>query len=302
MGKAPRIEKDIWNSTMQNIDGHTEIVAVIGDPIEHTLSPTMHNAAFCALGMNWAYIACHVKQDGVRAAVEAVRALNLRGMNVTVPHKQAVMDGLDELSAAAKAVGAVNTIIHRDGKLNGDNTDVYGILRAIRDGAGIEEPPEHAVVLGAGGAARGIIYALTTLESVHTITILNRTVERAEKLAMEFGGDTDIVAAPLDAESARRALRDAGLLINVTNLGRGAYAHLSPIGDDWNCLHDSLVCIDSNYSPPRTPLMAQIERAGGRAHNGLDMLVYQGARAFELWTETAPPIDVMRKAITKPGS
>jgi len=286
---------------MQTIDGHTEIVAVIGDPIEHTLSPAMHNAAFDALGMNWVYIACHVKPAGVRDAVEAVRALNWRGMNVTVPHKQAVMEGLDELSDAAKAVGAVNTIIHRDGKLSGDNTDVYGILRAIHDGAGVEDPPEHVVVLGAGGAARGIIYALTTLEAVRKVTILNRTVERAERLATEFGGDTEIVAAPLDVDSARRALRDAGLVINVTNLGRGEYANLSPIGDDWNCLHDSLVCIDSNYSPPRTMLMKQIERVGGRAYNGLDMLVYQGARSFELWTGITPPIDVMRNAIVKPG-
>jgi len=282
---------------MHRIDGRTEIVAVIGDPISHSLSPAMHNAAFHALGMNFVYIACHVRDSGVPVAVEAIRALDWRGMNVTVPHKQAVMSSLDELSDEARAVGAVNTIINKNGTLIGDNTDVTGILRAVSEGAGVVEWPEHVVVLGAGGAARGIVYALTTVEAVHRVSILNRTAEKAESLAAEFDGMTSVVGQPLDAAHARAAIGSAGVLINATSLGRGALADVSPMEDEWQCLHESLVCIDSNYSPPETVLMTQVRRAGGRAFNGIDMLVYQGARSFELWTGVTPPVDVMRQAV-----
>jgi len=279
------------------IDGETQIVAVIGDPISHTLSPAMHNAAFEAVGLNWVYIACHVLPEHVGGAVAAVRALGWRGMNVTVPHKQAVMPFLDELSPAARAVGAVNTIIHDQGWLVGDNTDVVGIIRAVSDGAGVREWPEHVVILGAGGAARGVVYALTTVEAVRRVTILNRTPERAESLAKEFGGGkTRIEGLPLAAEHARRALGDAGLLVNVTSLGRGELAERSPIADEWKCLAPGLLCVDSNYSPPETRLMRQVRAAGGRAFNGLDMLVYQGARSFELWTGLPAPVEVMRRA------
>jgi len=281
------------------IGGKTQIVAVIGDPIEHTLSPAMHNAAFAALGLDWVYVACHVLPERVGASVEAVRALGWRGMNVTVPHKQAVMPFLDELSAAARAVGAANTIIHCDGRLIGDNTDVTGIIRAVTEGAGVTEWPERVVVLGAGGAARGVVYALTTVPRVTRVTILNRTAERAVALAREFGtaGGPAIEGLPLDADHARAAIREAGLLINVTSLGRGALAGQSPLANDWGCLHADLACVDSNYSPPETVLMRQVRAAGGRAFNGIDMLVYQGAQSFELWTGQEAPADVMRRAI-----
>ena len=283
---------------MRSIDGETQIVAVIGDPISHTLSPKMHNAALDALGLNWVYIACHVRPEHVRGAVDAVRALGWRGMNVTVPHKQAVMPFLDELSVAARAVGAVNTIVNRDGRLIGDNSDVVGILRAVTDGAGVAEWPEHVVVLGAGGAARGVVYALTTVAFVRRITILNRTVERAERLAEEFSRAAAVTGCPLDQEHAVPAIRDSRLVINVTSLGRGELADQSPIADDWRCFHPDLVCIDSNYSPPETRLMRQVRAAGGTAFNGIDMLVYQGARSLELWTGREAPVAVMRRSLT----
>ena len=284
---------------MHDIDGRTQIVAVIGDPVEHSLSPPMHNAAFSELGLNWVYVACHVQPDAVPAAVESVRALNWRGMNVTVPHKQAVMAAVDELSDAAHAVGAVNTVVNRDGTLFGDNTDVVGIIRAITDGAGVSRAPEHVVVLGAGGAARGIVYALTTMEGVRRVTILNRTQDKARTLAEEFTGAVEVVGAPLERQCAADAVGTAGLLVNATSLGRGELAGLSPLPDEWRCAHGDLVCVDSNYSPPLTPLMQQVERAGGRAYNGLDMLVYQGARSFELWTGRAAPVDAMRRAVQR---
>ncbi len=284
---------DVYGS----IDGTTRVVAVIGDPIDHSLSPPMHNAAFQELGLNWVYVACHVKADAVPAAVEAVRALGLGGMNVTVPHKQAVMLCMDELTPAAEAVGAVNTVINRAGRLVGDNTDVVGILRAVEDGAGLASWPGHVVVLGAGGAARGVVYAMTDTPGVHRVTVLNRTAEKAEALAEEFTGETEVVGLQLTESHACEALARAGLLINVTSLGRGELAGLSPIGDMWGCLHEDLVCVDSNYSPPRTKLMKQVEGAGGRAHNGVDMLVYQGARSFELWTGRQAPVAAMRRGL-----
>jgi shikimate dehydrogenase len=279
------------------IDGTTRIVAVIGDPIEHTLSPPMHNAAFESLGMNWTYVAFHVKHDDVGATVESIRALNMAGINITVPHKQAVIPFLDQLTSEARAVGAVNTIINRDGHLIGDNTDIHGIREAIRIGAGLDPCPENVVLLGAGGAARGVAYALTTIHSVKHVTILNRTAEKAESLAAEFDGETRITGGPLDGTTARNALADAELVINVTSLGRGTYADQTPIPDEWDCLHPGITCIDSNYSPPVTRLMDQVESAGGKAFNGLDMLVFQGARSFELWTGVVPPTQVMKTAI-----
>ena len=279
-----------------DIDGTTRVVGVIGDPVSHSLSPAMHNAAFKALGLNWVYVAWHVVPEGVEAAVNAVRGLCLPGMNVTVPHKKAVIQFLDELSPAAKAVGAVNTIVNRDGHLLGDNTDVYGILQAIRVGAKMDSVPPVVVVLGAGGAARGIVYALTTLPEVKSIRILNRTLANAEELAREFGTTSSVTAFGLEPHAARHALDGCGLLINATNLGRGKLANISPLPDAWNCIPPRIVCIDSNYSPATTRLMEQVVAAGGVAFNGLDMLVHQGARAFELWTGMMPPVEVMRAA------
>ena len=278
------------------IDGTTRVVGVIGDPVSHTLSPAMHNAAFKALGLNWVYVAWHVAPEGVESAVNAVRGLCLTGMNVTVPHKKTVIPFLDELSPAAKAVGAVNTIVNRGGQLLGDNTDVYGILQAIRVGAKMDTVPPVVVVLGAGGAARGIVYALTTLPEVKSIRILNRTLANAEELAREFGTISAVTAFGLEPHAARHALDGCGLLINATNLGRGTLADVSPLPDAWNCIPPRITCIDSNYSPATTRLMEQVVAAGGIAFNGLDMLVYQGARAFELWTGVKPPVDVMRAA------
>jgi shikimate dehydrogenase len=279
------------------INGMTRVVAVIGDPIEHTLSPPMHNAAFDSLGMNWVYVAFHVNHENIGATVESIRALNLAGINITVPHKQAVIPYLDELTPEAKAVGAVNTIINRDGHLIGENTDIHGIREAIRIGAELDPCPQNVVLIGAGGAARGVAYALTTIDSVKHISILNRTAEKAESLASEFDGDTRITGGPLDAKTTRNVLADAELVINVTSLGRGSFSNQTPVPDEWDCLHPGITLIDSNYNPPVTRFMEQVRSVGGKAFNGLDMLVYQGARSFELWTGIEPPTQVMKASL-----
>ncbi|MDP6124617.1 MAG: shikimate dehydrogenase [Candidatus Latescibacteria bacterium] len=279
-----------------HISGRTNIIGVIGDPIEHTRSPAMHNAAFRALGLDCVYVPFHVRDGDAAKALEGMRALNLRGLNVTVPHKQAIAAAVDRLTPAASAVGAVNTVLWDGDALVGDNTDIDGIRRAVGNLLGQDDWPDHAVVFGAGGAARGVVYALTTTPGTKSVTVLNRTVSRAQALADEFDGDVNVVAGPLEKDVVLNALKDAGLAINVSNLGRGELADRSPIPDDWSAIHGGLVVVDSNYDPPETKLMRQVRQAGGRAVNGCDMLVYQGAKSFELWTGKTPDIEVMRQA------
>ena len=182
------------------IYGHTRVAAVIGWPIEHSVSPPMHNAAFRALGMDWCYVAFAVPPERLAEAVAGARALGVRGMNVTVPHKLALLPLMDELTPAARAIGAANTIIFGDdGRLRGHNTDAAGFSRALGE-AGVATEGVHALVLGAGGAARAVVYALALAGA--QITLLNRTPERAEALATEFGGlnpAAEVRAGVLDA-------------------------------------------------------------------------------------------------------
>jgi len=284
------------------VTGKTTIIGVIGDPIAHSLSPAMHNAAIEALGLDWCYVAFRVSSDRVREAVVGVRGLNIRGINVTVPHKQAVMPFLDEVSDEASAIGAVNTIKHEDGRLIGYNTDVYGIRAALRYGTGLHPLPPEVVVLGAGGAARGIVYALAGCEGVERLTILNRTVEKAERLAEEMlagaasTGPVEIEAHSLDPGDVRAALKSAGLIINATSVGMHPQVD-DTIIDDPDAFCEGQLLLDTVYNPRQTRLMAVAQCGGARAVNGIDMLVYQGAKSFEIWTGMSPPVDVMRGAI-----
>ena len=287
---------------MPEITGKTAVIGVIGDPIAHTFSPQMHNAAIEALGIDWCYVSFHVTPDRVRQAIEGVRGLGIRGINVTVPHKQAAMPFLDEISQEASAIGAVNTIAHRDGRLIGYNTDVYGILAALHYGAGLDPLPPGVAVLGAGGAARGIVYALAGSQAVERLTILNRTVEKAELLAEEMPRTVsrdraiEIVARPLDPSSIRAVLRSAELIINATSVGMHPVADASVI-EDPSAFRQGQVLFDTVYNPRETRLMRVARSGGAQAFNGLDMLVFQGAKSFEIWTGVTPPVNVMRDAI-----
>lgn len=283
---------------MIEVDASTVVVGVIGHPIEHSFSPRMHNAAIEALGLNWCYVAFHVLPDRVGDAIQGMRGLNIRGLNVTVPHKQAVMPFLDEISEEARAVGAVNTISKEDGRLIGYNTDVYGILTSLREAAGLERLPEKTVVLGAGGAARGVVYALTTVPEVEEIAVLNRTPSKAEKIAEEMTPRADgkwVWGASLSEEMLRRALAASGLLINTTSVGMTPKVDQSPI-QDWEVLHPNLTVYDIVFNPLETRLMRQAQEAGARAFGGIEMLVLQGARSLEIWSGLRPPISVMKAA------
>ncbi|MCK4590864.1 MAG: shikimate dehydrogenase [Candidatus Latescibacteria bacterium] len=294
------------------IDGRTTIVGVIGYPIAHSLSPRIHNAAIQAWGINWCYLPFQVAPEDLEKAIEGMRGLGIRGLNITVPHKQAVMRFLDWVSPEASAIGAVNTILNEGGRLSGYNTDVEGILAALRFGAGLERLPEKVVVLGAGGAARGIVYALATVTDVKHITILNRTIPKAERLAAEMEKmakeKTEIEGKGLDGETVRAELREAGpagcetthragLVINATPVGMYPNVDCSPI-EDPSVFHPGLVLYDTIYNPEETKLMRLARSQGAKCFNGLDMLVYQGAKSLEIWTGKKVPVEVMKKAVT----
>jgi shikimate dehydrogenase len=277
------------------ISGRTGILGVIGHPVSHSGSPAMHNAALESTGLDYVYVAFTVPPEGAEGVGDAMRALNIRGLNVTVPHKQTVISCLDEVSQEAQAIGAVNTIDHRDGRLYGHNTDAYGLVASLREEGGLQRLPAKVALLGAGGAARAILYALLAAEEVEHVALLNRTIARAESLAMDLNAGSRVTVQPL-AETT--ALADAGLVINSTSIGMEPDAEASPLGDGAG-LHDGMVVVDIVYKPLETRLLQQARVAGARTVDGLGMLVHQGARAFELWTGVAPPVDVMRNALTQ---
>jgi len=280
------------------ITATTGVLCVIGHPIAHSFSPQMHNAAIAALGLDLCYVAFDVAPEAVGDAIEGMRALGIRGMNVTVPHKQAVIPHLDELSDEARAVGAVNTIANRQGHLVGYNTDVYGVLTSLRETAGLSILPRAVVVLGASGAARGIVYALATAPGVERVVVLNRTESKARELATDMAAATgrEVRGGPLAREAAQAALADAGLLVNATSVGMYPNVHQSPLPDGVK-LPPDLVVYDAVFNPRLTRLMQQARAAGCRAVGGIEMLVYQGARSFEIWTGITPPVDVMKRAV-----
>ena len=271
---------------------------MIGDPVAHSFSPLMHNAAIAALSEDYAYVAFHVLPENVGHAIDGMRALGIRGLNVTIPHKQAVMEYLDKISEEALAVGAVNTISLEDGDLVGYNTDVYGLSTALERVAGLQQFPECCVVLGAGGAARAAVYALATRQEVRTVRVLNRTFARAESLAKDMQKITGkyITAAVLDKDPLLAHLADAGLVVNTTSLGMFPHVEGSALLNE-KALHAGLVLYDTVFNPMQTRLMSQFQSVGASAYGGLEMLVYQGARSFQIWTGTEPSSDVMKQAI-----
>ena len=273
------------------ITGVTRILGVIGDPIGHTSSPAMHNAAIAALGLDYAYVAFHVRPDELGQAIEGMRALQIAGLNVTVPHKQGVMAHLDEVSAEAVAIGAVNTVVNCQGRLVGYNTDAFGILESLKRDGGVERLPAQVALLGAGGAARAILYALLQCEEVERILLLNRTCSKAESLAEDLDQSGRVVVEGMNASS----VAEVDLLINSTSVGMYPQEEASPLADA-SVLHADMLVADIIYKPLKTRLMMQAEAVGARAFNGLGMLVWQGARSFELWTGSTPPVDAMMSA------
>lgn len=277
------------------ISGRTRVVGIIGDPVAHSRSPAMHNAAFATLGLDWVYVPLHVDAADVPAAVAAVRALGMAGVNVTVPHKEAVLPHLDALTPLARRVGAVNTVVNRNGRLLGDNTDVHGFAATLRQ-HGARLRGRHALVIGAGGAARAVLAALTE-SGVGRVTIANRTAARAADLARRLRGPRrDVV--PLAALQDPARLADVALVVNTTSLGLydTTFPPLAVTATPTRCLF-----IDLLYGRD-TAFLRAARRAGRPTGDGSEMLLHQGARAFTLWTGRRAPLAAMRAALRRQKS
>jgi shikimate dehydrogenase len=275
------------------ITGKTKICGVIGDPIEHTLSPIMHNAAFNALKLDYAFLAFKVKPAEVGNAVNGMRALGIVGLNVTMPHKSAVINYLDEVEQAAKATGSVNTILNKDGKLFGFNTDGIGALKALKEN-GVAPKGRKVLLLGAGGAARAIAY--TMAKEADELVVLNRTVKPAEELANLLKGTLNkkVVAGSLSPSTIKQNLQDSDILVNATSVGMKPNANQSPVAPEW--LKTDLAVMDIVYNPVETKLVKDAKVAGAKVVSGVEMLIYQGAASFEIWTGKSAPVQVMKKA------
>ena len=290
------VESDLWLSP--RVFGHTFVVGLIGWPVEHSVSPPMQNAAFRALGLDWCYVALPVQPARVKEALAGVWALGLRGINVTVPHKQAVVSLVDELTPAARVIGAVNTVLVREDRLIGHNTDAGGFLRAVRE-TGLAVEGCSALVLGAGGAARAVVYALASVSA--QVTILNRSLDRARSLAHDLGAidpGARLSAGPLDAAALQREAPRADLIVQTTPLGMWPHIESTPWVEEVPYPSGALL-FDLVYNPRETRLMQWARRAGAKASHGLGMLVHQGAEAFKMWTGQEPPIEVMYAACNR---
>lgn len=287
---------------MSSITGRTTLVGLFGWPVSHSVSPAMHNAAFAELGMNWCYVPMPVPTEPgerIGEAVRGLRAMGFRGANVTVPHKQNVMPYLDWLTPAAKAIGAVNTIIvEGDGTLTGDNTDAPGFIADLRVHH-VDPRGKRIIVLGAGGSARAVVYGLAEA-GAHEIMLFNRTQERAEVLAAEMWGrfpDTRFAAHQLPDDIVRTA-EYADIIVNCTSLGMTPKVEGLPWLED-AAFSPGQVVYDLVYNPMETRLLALARGDGAMGIDGLGMLIWQAALAFERWTGQKPPVSVMEEAALK---
>ncbi|WP_281888348.1 shikimate dehydrogenase [Paenibacillus sp. YYML68] len=280
-------------NTMSRLDSHTLFFGVFGDPIRQSKSPIMLNRAFEAVGMNAAYGAFHIKPGTLKDAIAGIRALQFRGVNVTVPHKVEVMDYLDHIDEAARTIGAVNTIVNDDGKLTGFNTDGIGYIRSLKEETGIELRGRKVLMIGAGGAARGVGYALAK-EGTEHIYIANRTTEKAVELAASMSSFASVSGHSLDDIPALAA--EAALIVNNTSVGM--HPNVDDIPMDVSCIRPDTVASDLVYNPLVTRFLREArDQRGATVHSGLGMFIYQGAYAFEYWTGQPAPVTVMREAV-----
>ncbi|MDQ0254322.1 shikimate dehydrogenase [Evansella vedderi] len=272
-----------------------QIMGVIGHPIKHTLSPLMHEAAYNALELNMAYLAFEVKPEDLDKAIHGIRALGLRGINVTIPHKVEVIPFLDEIDDLAKEIGAVNTIVNDNGRLMGYNTDGEGYLKSLLQCLTNDLKGMHVLIIGAGGASKAVALTLAK-HGVKAMAICNRTIEKAEDLAKNCG--KYVPSLSISLEEAEEQINDFDIIINTTSIGMINENEL-PISLKKLNKKKDIYFSDLIYTPFQTKLLLEGEKAGAKTLNGLDMFIYQGALAFERWTGHEAPINVMREAVTK---
>ena len=270
------------------LSGHTRLAIVIGDPVRHSLSPAIHNAGFAACGLDWVFLACEVPEGRVPDALAGARALGIEGLSVTMPHKAAVAEAVDELSPTARLLGAVNCVARHGDRLVGHSTDGGGFVDALADEAGWTPAGARCAVLGAGGAARAVSLALAEAGAAE-VAVLNRTPRNAAAAAA-LAGDRGRVAEAGE-------IGGFDLVVNATPLGMSGHSG-PPTPLDPALLQPGQLLADLIYEPAETALLAAARERGLRAFNGVRMLVHQAARAFELWTGTEAPVEAMAAATT----
>ncbi len=273
------------------IGGASKIYAIIGDPVAHSLSPSMQNAAFAACGIDAVYVPLHVRADALAAAVEGFRAFGLAGWNVTVPHKEAMAALVDELRPRARASGAVNTVVRTARGLAGDNTDGAGFVAALREAG--RSPRAEVLLIGAGGSARGIAHALLS-SGCRRLVVANRTAARAAALAAALD-DRRVAPAGLDVLTSRAELRRFGIIVNATAATLGAAALPSL---PFAATRADALCCDLMYGKP-SGFLRRAARARRPTMDGLPMLLHQGALAFTIWTGRRAPLAAMRRALSR---
>ena len=284
----------------QRITGHTELIGLIAKPIRHSKSPMMHNTAFEALGLDYAYLVFEVDETNLAPAVEGLRALGVRGFNVSMPLKSAIIPYLDEILPAGQLCQAVNTVVNENGRLIGTSTDGEGFMTGCRD-AGIHMTGKKVTLLGAGGAGTAVAMQMG-LDGVGELSIFNRADEfwpRAQENAAKLNAKTACKAAayPLeDADRLRAEIASSDVLVNATSAGFGDQADLCAVPDK-SYLRPDLVVADVIYVPEKTVLLTWAEQLGCKTANGIGMMLYQGAAAFKLWTGHDMPIDAVKAAL-----
>lgn len=275
------------------IKGDTKICAVIGDPVQHSLSPCMHNAAFEALNLNYAYVAFHV-QD-LKNAIAGMRGFNIKGLSVTIPHKVEIMQYLDFVTPLAKKIGAVNTVTNENGKLLGSNTDGYGALKAVETEESMDD--KSVTILGVGGAARGIAFTIASERKPTRLTLVGRDLQKAKRLTLDIAPHTNVMIAAASFEELKDIFAHSDIIINTTPIGMHPKIDECIVPEEYISQHHLI--FDTIYNPAKTLLLQRAENRFARTLNGIPMFVYQGAEQFHMWTGKIPPVNVMREAVEK---
>jgi shikimate dehydrogenase len=282
-------------TTPTEINAQTQFCGVIGNPVEHSLSPAIHNAAFQKLGLNFVYLAWKVENIG--DAIKGLRALgNFRGASVTIPHKVAAVPFLDEAESTARHIGAINTIVSTGGRLTGYNTDATGALRALSESGAVLKG-QRVGILGSGGAARAIAFALAAGSAIERLDLLGIDDKERESLAGDLRSKTtmEVHDAHLNEESLKKVLANVQVLIHCTPTGMSPKVGVTCVPT--SLLHAGLTVMDIVYNPRETRLLKEAKAVGCRTIPGLEMFLHQAAAQFELWTNQPAPTDVMRRVL-----
>ncbi|MGV8907256.1 MAG: shikimate dehydrogenase [Acetobacterium sp.] len=266
----------------------TKLYAVIGDPIAQSLSPQLHNGLFEANQMDAIYLPVEVTSENLEKLIQGFRLMNFGGFNITKPHKMDIMKYLDTIDPLAEKIGAVNTVVCRDGKMIGYNTDGFGFIKSIENKLGnIKKEELSVLILGCGGAVKSVAMALADW-GIKKVIIANRTLEKATHLAVQINESWPgkASAMPMEEDQLKEAIKDVAIIVNGTSLGMSDHPERSPLAK--TLLKADILIYDMIYSPPMTQLLKDAQAAGAPTENGLEMLLYQGLLAFELWTGIFP--------------